>query len=96
MEDFFSHNCEKLPNKDVSHLPDNFLKFEVWKIFKSKLSHFDQCAKMTYQFWCKIWEKYFLLVKIPKVNCFEACADCEEFKIIHEKAMTIEEKIKHH
>jgi hypothetical protein len=29
MEDFFSHNCKKLPNKDVSYLPDNFSKFEV-------------------------------------------------------------------
>jgi hypothetical protein len=48
MEEFFSHNCEKLPNKDVSHLPDNFSKFEVWKLFKSKLSVFDQCANVTY------------------------------------------------
>jgi hypothetical protein len=78
----------------VSHLLDNFSKFEVWKLFKSKLLEFDQCANVTYRFWCKIWEKYFPLVKIPKVNHLRTCADCEEFKTIHEKALTIEKESK--
>jgi hypothetical protein len=31
---------------------------------------------------------------MPKVNRFEACAHCEEFKTIREKVVTIEEKSK--
>ena len=78
----------------MSHLPDNFSKFEVWKLFKSKLSEFDQCANVTYQFWCKTWKKHFSHVKIPHVNRFGVCADCEEFKTIRDKAIIAEEKSK--
>jgi hypothetical protein len=96
MEEFFSRNCKKLPNKDVSHLLDNFSKLEVSKLFKSKLSNFDQCGSVTYQFWCKIWNKHFPLIKMPKVNHFGACADCKKFKTICEKTLTIEKNSKHH
>jgi hypothetical protein len=64
MEDIFNENCEKLPNKEVSDLPDNFSKLKVWKILKSKFQIFYLCANVTYRFSCKIWEKQFSFVKI--------------------------------
>jgi hypothetical protein len=94
MQDFFHNNCEKLPNKDILHLPDSFSKLEVWKIFKSTFADFDKTEKVTYRYWCKMWTNHFPNVKIPKLNRFGVCADCEEFKTIREKAVTADEKSK--
>jgi hypothetical protein len=94
LEDFFNNNCEKLPNKDIVHLPDSFSKLEVWKIFKSSFSNFDKYENVSYRFFCKAWRKHFPNVKIPKMNRFGVCADCEEFKTIREKAVTAEDKSK--
>jgi hypothetical protein len=94
IKDFFNKNCKKLHNKEVCYLLDSFSKLEVWNFFKSKFPNFDQYANVTKRYWCKIWNKYFPFIKIPKVNQFGVYADCEEFKTIREKAVTIEEKSK--
>ena len=94
MQDVFSKNCEKLPNKDIIHLLDSFSKLEVWKIFKSSFSNFNKNKNITYRFFCKVWKKHFPNIKIPRMNRFGVCADCEEFKTIRDKAVTAEEKSK--
>jgi hypothetical protein len=94
MKDFFEFHCEKLPQKDVIHLPDSYSKLEVWQTFKTSFSNFDKGANVTYRFWCKTWKKHFSHVKIPHVNRFGVCADCEEFKTIRDKAIIAEEKSK--
>lgn len=94
MQDFFENNCEKLPNKDILHLPDSYSKLEVWKLFKSTFADYDKTEKVTYRYWCKMWTNHFPNVKIPKLNRFGVCADCEEFKTIREKAVTADEKSK--
>ena len=94
MQDFFENNCEKLPNKDILHLPDSYSKLEVWKLFKSTFPDYDKTENVTYRYWCKMWTNHFPNVKIPKLNRFGVCADCEEFKTIREKAVTADEKSK--
>jgi hypothetical protein len=78
----------------VIHLPDSYSKLEVWQTFKTSFSNFDKGANVTYRFWCKTWKKHFSHVKIPHVNRFGVCADCEEFKTIRDKAIIAEEKSK--
>ena len=94
MKHFFDTHCESLPNKDVVHLPDNYSKFEVWNIYKSTLGDVRRSANISYKRWLKIWLAHFPSVKIPTVNRFSACADCEEFKSFCEKAVTPEDKSK--
>jgi len=94
MKNFFETHCESLPNKKVVHLPDNYSKLEVYNLYKSTFVKLDTTANISYRSWCKLWKAHFPLVKIPAVNRFSACADCEEFKSIREKAITAEEKSK--
>jgi hypothetical protein len=94
MKNFFETHCESLPNKEVVHLPDNYSKLEVYNLYKSSFVKMDSTVNISYRNWCKLWEKRFPLVKIPAVNRFSVCADCEEFKSIREKAITAEDKSK--
>ena len=94
MKNFFETHCESLPNKEVVHLPDNYSKLEVYNLYKSTFVKMDSTVSISYRNWCKLWKKHFPLVKIPVVNRFSVCADCEEFKSIREKAVTPEDKSK--
>ena len=94
MKNFFETHCESLPNKDIVHLPDNFSKFKVWNLYKSTYQILDRDSSVSYRTWCKLWSRNFAHVKIPVVNRFSVCADCEEFKSIREKAVSPEEKRK--
>jgi len=94
MKNFFETHCESLPNKEVVHLPDNYSKLEVYNLYKSTFVKMDSTVNISYRNWCKLWKKHFPLVKIPAVNRFSVCADCEEFKSIREKAITTEDKSK--
>ena len=94
MKNFFQTHCESLPNKDIVHLPDNYSKLEVWNLYKSTYGTLDIDSKVGYRRWCKLWSSNFSHVKIPVVNRFSVCADCEEFKSIREKAVTPDEKRK--
>lgn len=92
MKTFFDTHCESLPNKEVVHLPDNYSKLEVYNVYKSSFVNLDTSCNITYRRWCKLWNIHFPLVKIPQVNRFSVCADCEEFKSIREKAVTTEDR----
>ena len=94
MKNFFETHCESLPNKDIVHLPDNYSKLEVWNLYKSTYETLDRDSSIGYRRWCKLWSNNFSHVKIPVVNRFSVCADCEKFKSIREKAVTPEEKRK--
>lgn len=93
LHEFFKTRVESLPNKNVLHLPDNYTKFEVWKIFQCTFGSKDETAKnITYRAFVKIWNEKFPNVKIPPVSRFSACADCEEFKALRDKASSQREK----
>ncbi len=94
MKDYFEFNCEKLPNKEIIHLPDSLSKWDVWKTFRSTFPSLEKAVQVNYRYWCRIWEKDFPHVKIPNVNRFGVCADCEEFKTIRDKAVTSDDKSK--
>jgi hypothetical protein len=94
LEDFFKTRVESLPNKDVLHLPDNYTKREVWKLFTSQYGERDQGSKCSYRHFVRVWSSQFSHVKIPPVNRFSACADCEYFKTMRDKAVTDAEKSK--
>lgn len=96
MKDFFKTRVESLPNKDnIVHLPDNYSKTEVWKIYQSTVGNSDLSASVGYRQFAKIWKSDFPQVKIPTVNRFSTCANCEEFKSMRDKADNEVEKRKY-
>lgn len=94
MKSFFQTRVETLPNKDIQHLPDNYSKKEVWKIYDSSLGEMDKTSKISYRAFTRVWDENFSHVKIPPVNHFSACADCEEFKSLRDQAITDYDKRK--
>jgi hypothetical protein len=95
LKSFFETRVEMLPNKNVCHLPDNYSKYEVWKIYTSSLVDSDETCQFSYRSFMRIWKIDFPHVKIPPINRFSACADCVEFKTLRDKAITDVEKRKY-
>ncbi len=85
LKDFFKTNVESLPNKDIFHLPDNWTKLEVFDAFQND-SKMRKETSVTYSYFCRIWEKEFPRVRIPKRSRFSTCAPCTEFKALRDKA----------
>ncbi len=92
LQDFFKTRVESLPNKNILHLPDNYTKWEIFKLFNSQYVTRDATAKIQYEAFTRIWRQNFSHVKIPPVSRFSACADCEEFKTMRDKAISDVEK----
>jgi hypothetical protein len=92
LRDFFKTRVESLPNKNILHLPDNYTKWEICKLFNSQYGTRDETTKVQYEAFTRIWRQNFPHVKIPPVSRFSACADCEEFKTIRDKAISNVEK----
>lgn len=93
LNDFFHTNVESLPNKDIFHLPDNWTKSEVHDAFQNE-ALLRQEQGVTYSWFCRIWNKEFSRVRIPKRSRFSTCAPCTEFKALRDKATLQAEKSK--
>jgi hypothetical protein len=96
LDDFFKTRVESLPNKNVLHLPDNYTKFEVWKLFISQYGDRDEMSRIPYRHFTRLWGLHFPNVKIPPVSRFSACADCEEFKTMRDKAISATDRSKYY
>lgn len=87
MDCFFKANAERLPNRDIFNLSDNYTKFEVYTEYKDKQKE-GKCSAVSYTSFTRIWDTDFPKVKIPATNRFSACKVCAETKEKIKSALT--------
>jgi hypothetical protein len=93
MSIFLSKHVESLPNKEIFHLPNNWTKQEVYKMFKVDLLEREE-ASMTYAYFCCVSLEKFPRMRIPEHSNFTSCTPCCEFKALRDEATLEVEKRK--
>ena len=81
MCDFFSKHGESMPDKETTHIPDNFSRHEIYKLYKA----FVQEAKennnfIRYAYFTRLWKIEFNNVCIPKRSRMGVCSICASLK----------------
>lgn len=79
---------ERLPNREVFHIPDSYTKQEIFMDYVGQQVTAGD-SHVSYGYFCKLWQRDFRLVKIPKSNRFSVCQDCENIKRDLKNATTI-------
>ena len=90
---FFDLNCEYIPNKNTRHLPDNFTKTEVFKIYVASMTVAREDGHASFSLFLKTWAEGFHNVRIPAVNRFSKCAQCLYYKTLRDKGTSIVDRV---
>ena len=84
--------CENQPNKKGRHLPDNYSKAEVFKIYMASLDADREDGHASFSSFHRVWGKSFPEVKIPAVNRFSQCSHCRYYKTLRDKGPSLMDK----
>jgi hypothetical protein len=87
MHDFFSKHGECMPDRDIIHIPNNFSRREIDKLYKGYVEGVEGNGNfITYAHFTRIWKKKFNNVCITKKSRMEICSTCATFKSIRHKS----------
>ncbi|KAL3680647.1 hypothetical protein R1sor_023603 [Riccia sorocarpa] len=90
LDSFFLSHCGRQPADGKYHLPNNFIKKEVYDHYRTDMVQVRECLQ--YSSFKHYWVKFYPLVTIPTTNKFYVCDFCELYKSKRDKGVTSIEK----
>ena len=81
MKDLFSNHGECMPNKDTIHIPNNFLRREIFILYRDYAEVVEGVGNfITYSYFTRLWKNEFNNVRIPKKTRMRVCNTCASLK----------------